>query len=232
MSPRTTLAGLLVAAGLLAAAPAASAAVTATLNQACYTHIPTQGSDPIVATLAGGTPGANFILSAAAPGKATGSSGSATGTFDAAGNATAQLANVSPPSGTIGPTRGQVINLTVQDFGAGGAEQPVGQTLITNLAMSVASRPTSPRARRQVSISGTPFANQRIYGFVVRGTSRNVLRRILVGTTNACGFATTRKIVAPRDFAPGSYRLYLNAGRSLNKSRALGSRFSITRRLL
>jgi hypothetical protein len=232
MSPRTILTGLAVAAGVLFAAPAASAAVTATLNQACYTHIPTAGSDPIVATLAGGTPGANFILSAAAPGRATGSSGSTTGTFDAAGNATAQIQNISPPSGTIGPTRGQTVNLTVQDFGAGGAEQPVGQTLVTNLAMSVASRPRSPRARRQVSVSGTPFAGQRLYGFITRGSGSRVLRRISLGTANACGFVTARRVVAPRSYAPGNYRLYINAGRSLNKSRALGSRFSITRRLL
>ena len=232
MSPRTILAGLLVAAGLLVMAPAASAAVTATLNQACYTHIPTAGSDPIVAALAGGTPGANFILAAAGPGKATGSSGSTTGTFDAAGNATAQITNISPPSGTIGPTRGQAVNLVVQDFGAGGAEQPVGQAMVTNLAMSVASRPRSPRARRQVSISGTPFAGQRMYGFVVKGTSRRVLRRISLGTANACGFVTARQIVAPRSFRPGTYRLYINPGRSLDKARALGSRFSIIRRLL
>ena len=231
MSPRT-IAGLLVAAGALIAAPSASAAVTATLDQACYTHVPTQGSDPIVATLTGGTPGAGFVLAAQAPGKPTGSSGSASGTFDAAGNATAQITDISPPSGTIGPTRGQAVSLTVQDFGAGGAEQPVGQTLVTNLALSVASRPTSPRAHRRVSVSGRPFAGQRLYGFVVKGTSRRVLRRLSLGTANECGFVTSRQIVAPRSFAPGSYRLYVNVGRTLDKSRALGSRFSITRRLL
>lgn len=230
MSIRSIAAGALATAGLLVAVPAASAA-TATLNQACYTHIPTRGSDPIVATLTGGTPGANFIFSATVPGMGTGSAGFATGTFDAAGNATSQITNVSPPSGTIGPTKGQVVNLTVQDFGAGGAEQPVGQATITNLAMSISGTPRSPRAHRRVSVSGTPFANQRMYGFVVKGTSRHILRRVYLGKANACGFVTSREIVAPRSFRPGSYRFYINAGPTLNKPRAIGNRFSITSRV-
>jgi hypothetical protein len=228
MSIRSIAAGVLATACVLVAASPASAA-TATINQACYTHIPTRGSDPIVATLTGGTPGADFIFSATVPGKGTGSAGFASGTFDAAGNATAQITDVSPPSGTIGPTKGQVVNLTVQDFGIGGAEQPVGQATITNLAMSVSGTPRSPRAHRRVSVSGTPFANQRLYGFVVKGTSRKVLRRVSLGTANACGFVTSRQIVAPRSFRPGTYRFYINAGTTLNKARAIGSRFRITR---
>ena len=233
MSSRSLAVGLLAAAGLLVATSSASAAVTATLNKACYSNIPTRGSEPVVATLTGGTPGANFIFSATVPGRGTGSGGFAQGTFDAAGNATASITNVRPPSGTIGPTRGQVVNLSVQDFGvAGSPEQPVGTATITNVALSVSSRPRNPRRARTVSVSGTPFANQRVYGFVVKGTSRTVLRRIFLGTANACGFTTSKKVVAPRSFRPGTYRLYVNAGRSLDKPRAVGTRFRITRTIL
>jgi hypothetical protein len=235
MTYRKLLLGVLGTAASLAAVPAAaSAAVTATLNQACYTHIPTQGSDPIIATLAGGTPGAGFVVAATVPGKGTGSAGSASGTFDAAGNATAQITNVSPPSGTIGPTKGQTVTLSIQDFGAPGGpvETPIGSALITNLALSVASRPSSPRAHRTVSVSGTPFAGQQMYGFVVKGTSRHVLRRISLGRANACGFVSDKEIVAPASYAPGTYRLYINAGRTLDKAKAIGSKFRITRRIL
>jgi hypothetical protein len=233
MKYRSFAVGLLAAAGLLVATSSASAAVTATLNQACYTHVPTAGSDPLTATLTGGTPGANFIFSATVPGRGTGSAGFAQGTFDAAGNATASITNVRPQNGTIGPTRGQVVNLSVQDFGVPGSpEQPVGTATVTNLALNVSSRPRSPRRARTVSVSGTPFANQHLYGFVVKGTSRTVLRRIDLGTANGCGFTTAKKVVAPRTFRPGTYRLYINAGRSLDKARALGTRFRITRTIL
>ena len=125
------------------------------------------------------------------------------------------------------------MNLSVQDFGvAGSPEQPVGTATITNLALNVSSRPRSPRRARTVSISGTPFANQHLYGFIVKGTSREVLRRFDLGTANACGFVTDKEIVAPRSFRAGTYRLYINPGRSLNKARALGTRFRITRTIL
>lgn len=71
-----------------------------------------------------------------------------------------------------------------------------------------------------------------MYGFVVKGTSRRVLRRIDLGTANGCGFTTKKKIVAPENFAPGTYRLYINAGRSLDKPRAVGTQFRITRTIL
>jgi hypothetical protein len=233
MHPRRTVlavaGGALVALG--AAVPAADAA-TGAVDKACYSHIPTRGSEPITVTLSAGTPGANFLVAATVPGKGVGSAGSVSGTFDAAGNGTAQITNVSPPSGTIGPTKGQAVTISVQDFGAGGVDTPIATATITNIALSVGSRPRSPRARRTVTVSGTPFANQDMYGFVVKGTSRTVLRRIHLGRTNACGFVTTKAVVAPRSYRPGSYRLYINPGRSLDKAKAIGSRFSITRRYL
>jgi hypothetical protein len=59
-----------------------------------------------------------------------------------------------------------------------------------------------------------------------------VLRRIPLGTANACGFATRKAIVAPGSYRPGTYRLYVNAGRSLDKAKAIHSSFRIIRRVL
>jgi len=233
MSYRTFAVGLAAAAALLAAVPAgASAAVSATLSKACYSNIPTRGSEPIVATLTGGTPGGRFQLNTVAPNRPGGSLGFVSGNFDAAGNAVAQITSWRLPTFTINPSKGQTVVLTVSDYTAGALDVPVAQTRVTNVAMDVSSKPRSPRRKRKVAVSGSPFANQRLYGFIVKGTSRKVLRRISLGRANACGYVSSRQIVAPRSYRPGSYRLYVNAGRTLNKQRAIGSRFRITRRLL
>lgn len=235
MSHRSASLGVLAAAALSLAAPAAASAVTGTVGKPCYTHVPLAKTDvstePIVVTLTGGTPGANFLVAATAPGKGLGSSGSASGTFDAAGNGTAAIAEVFPPSGSIGPLKGDLIAITAKDFGAGAAavDTPIGQTLITNLSMDVASTPRSPRAKRKITVSGTPFAGQAMYGFIVKGTSRNVLRRIKLGTADGCGYLVGRGVVAPKSFKRGSYRLYVNPGPTLKKDFALAFSFRITR---
>jgi hypothetical protein len=226
---RTYTLGAAVAAATLLAAPGSAFAVSGTLDKPCYSHFPTQGSEPITVTLSGGTPGAGYVVSATVPGKGAGSAGSASGNFDATGNATAVISDVFPPSGTIGPTKGQAIGISAQDFGVpGSVDTPIGQTLITNLTMNVSGHPTSPRAHRQISVSGTPFANQKVYGFVTHGSSTHVLRRISLGTGNVCGFVSTKGIVAPKTFKPGTYRLYINAGSKLDKALALESGFRIT----
>jgi hypothetical protein len=222
IAPAVAVAALIVPA-------AASSAPAVTLDRSCYAHLPTRGSEPIVATITGGTPGAGFLLAATDPGKGTGSAGSVSGTFDGAGNATAQIPDVSPPSGTINPSKGEQVQLSVQDFGAGGAETPVGTALITNIAITVSSRPRSPRAHRLLRVSaGSTFAGKALYGFVVKPGASKVLRRFRVGKANACGYASTRAIVAPRSFRAGSYRVYVNAGRRLNKPRAVAYAFTIT----
>jgi hypothetical protein len=226
------IAAVAVSAGValsLTTGAVASAAVTATVSKPCYLHVPTKGSEPIVVTLAGGTPGAHYIVKATAPGKGIGSAGFVEGTFDPAGSATAQLADVFPPSGSITPIPGEALALTVQDFGTGPApvDLPVAQTLITNLAMDVSSKPKSPRARRAISISGTVFAGQQLYGFVVKGSNPKVLRRLSLGTADGCGYLATKGVVAPRSFKRGSYRFYINAGPKLNKGLALGFAFRI-----
>lgn len=225
---------VLVAAGatsLVLALPAAALAVTVNLDKRCYTHIPTRGSQPIVMNLAGGTPGANFLVAATVPGKGTGSAGSASGTFDAAGNGVGVIENVSVPGGTISPTKGRPVNLSVQDYGAGGAEQPLGQARITNLALTISSRPRNIRRKRTVSVSGTPFANRGLSAFIVKGSkSRHVLRRIPLGRANACGFASAKGYTAPKSFRTGTYRIYINPGRKLDKKNAIYESFRIFRR--
>lgn len=227
MPSRHSLAAVLVTVAVLAGAPAAGAALTATVDQRCYTHVPTQGSQTIVVTIAGGTPGANFLVTAAGPGKASGSSGSASGTFDAAGNAVAELADVSPPSGSIDPLAGQKVTISVTDYGVGETAFPVVQAVITNLAMDVSNKPRNPRRPRRVRVSGTPFAGKTLYGFVTRPGGRKVLRKFRLGKANACGFASSRQIVAPIDYRSGEYRLYINAGKRLNKARALAFSFRL-----
>lgn len=233
MSNRMRVLGGCVTAGILLAIPAgAAAAVTAKLDRRCYTHVPTKGSQPIVVSVAGGTPGDTFVVVATVPGKGLGSAGSSPlGMFDAAGNATAVITNVFPPNGTINPTRGQKINLTVEEFDAAGeSDTPIGSTLITTLSISVANRPTNPRKPRRVQVSGTPFAGRRLYGFVVKPNGSRVLRRISLGRGDVCGYASAKAIVAPRDFRTGTYRLYINAGKKLKKRDAIGTTFRIVRR--
>jgi hypothetical protein len=230
MTHRTVALALLAGAALsLSTSAVASAAVTGTVSKPCYLHVPVKGSEPIVVTLAGGTPGANFIVKATSPGKGIGSAGFVNGTFDAAGNATAAVADVFPPSGSIGPIKGEPLVLTVQDFGTGtgAVDVPIAQTLITNFAMEVSAKPRSPRKARAVTVSGTIFAGQKLYGFVVKGTNPKVLRRLSLGTADGCGYLKSKGVVAPKGFRRGSYRFYVNAGPKLNKALAIGSGFRI-----
>ncbi|HUR85211.1 MAG TPA: hypothetical protein VMY78_07690 [Solirubrobacteraceae bacterium] len=235
MSLRTGSLCVVTAAAIALGAPAAASAVTGTIGKPCHANVPGLGgtSQPIVITLTGGAPNGNFVVSAAAPGKAQGSSGSASGKYDAAGNAVTQIENVSVPGGGTGPTKGRPVIITVSEFASGSqVDTAIGQTLITNLAMSVASRPVNPRKARRVSVSGTAFAGKKLYGFIVKGTNPKVLRRFSLGTGNECGFASASRVVAPRSFRRGTYRLYVNAGTKLNKDLALAFTFEITRRLV
>ena len=228
MSSRTWALSAVITAAAAFAGPAAASAATGTLNQACYTHVPTRGSQPIVIALTGGTPGADYEVAATVPGKGLGSAGSAAGTFDAAGNATAQITDVSPPSGTIDPTKGQPVSISVQDFGVDGSPPvTIGNALITTLSMSVSDKPSNPRARRAIRVSGAPFANRRIYGFITKTHGSHVLKRIALGRGDVCGFTTTKAVVAPPSFKPGTYRLYVNAGKKLNKKASLWTSFRI-----
>jgi hypothetical protein len=224
------LSRLLVASAALtlSIAGTASAAPAVVLDAPCYAHLPGEGSEPIRATITGGTPGADFALTAKGKGGQT--AGSTSGTFDGAGNAVAQIDGVQPPSGTTQPSKGQALQISIQDFGAGGAETPVASTLVTNISMQVSAKPRNPQRRRKVRVSaGRAFAGKTLYGFVTKPGAGRVLRRVKLGKANVCGYASTKAVVAPRGGGAGSYVLYVNAGPRLNKRRAISFSFRIFR---
>jgi hypothetical protein len=229
---RTPLLVALATAAAALAVPGAALAVTGKANQRCYSHVPTAGTQPIVVGMNGGIPGGGYVLTASYPGKGWGSAGSTDGNFDAGGNAIGSIPSVFPRGG-IGPKKGQRIDLAVRQYPVDGTpsfDTPLGSVLITNFTISVASKPISPRKRRRVTVSGTPFAHKRVYGFVVKGKSRHVLHRFRIGKGNVCGYVSHKAVVAPRHYHLGRYRLYVNAGKKLNRHKALRYDFRIYRR--
>lgn len=227
--PRTLLVGAGAAAALLAT-PASALAVTGTISKPCYSHVVGGGTEPVVVNLTGGTPGARFLVAATVPHKGLGSAGSNGGTFDAAGNGVATITDVFPSPSTINPTAGRPVDISVQDYGTPNPpDVPIGSTRITNFTMNVSTKPRSPRAHRDISVSGTAFANQTLYGFITKPSSSRVLLRIPLGRGNVCGYVKASRVVAPRNFHTGTYRLWINAGNKLNKAKAIYSSFSISR---
>lgn len=236
-SRRQLAGGAIVAVAALAAPMAASAgsaqaAITASGLQRCYSGVPLHQQATITAQFAGGTPGDTFMFIATVPGKGSGSAGSSDGdtTFDALGNGTASITNVFPPGDAIGPLAGRKVNLSVEDFGAAGdVTTQLGSVLISNIALDVSETPRSPRKKRMIKLSGTPFAGKKVYGFVTNKKGTKVLHRFYVGRGNVCGYTKRKTSLFPKHYKRGSYRLYVNAGKKLNKKRALGEKFSITR---
>jgi hypothetical protein len=212
----------------LAAVPAASSAATIAPSAPCYATLYQNSKlsyQPMTGTISGGTPGGRFQIYGVG-GKAS----SMVGNFDAAGNAAYTLTSYSNPG--INPSAGRTVGLEVTEFAAGGSVVTGTTTVkVTTISADVESRPSNPRRARVVRASGTPFANQKLYGFVVRGTSSSrVLKRISLGTANVCGYVRTKAVVAPSTYRTGTYRLYINAGKSLKKSEAIAYSFRITRR--
>ncbi len=220
-------AGGAVAAIAVLALPGSALAVTGAATKPCISRVPTKGGEPLLIALSGGTPNGRYQVAATVPGKGVGSAGSSVGSFDATGSATARIDNPSLPGGTINATAGRKLDLTVQDFTAGTGEVAIGSVRITNLTVTVANRPRSPRAKRLVRVSGTPFAGKMLYGFVTKPGSGTVLRRFPLGRGNVCGYVSARRVVGPKTFRNGSYRLYVNAGPKLDKRRSLGFGFRI-----
>lgn len=230
--PRTsTLLGAAAGAAAVAlAAPAAGLAAAVTVDRACYANVIGGGSQPVVASVTGGTPGARFQVIATVPGKGEGSAGSNTGTFDAAGNGFTAIENVSAFGAGISPTAGRKIDISVKDFG-NGVLAPGPSPRVTNIAADVSSKPRNPRRSRKVRASaGSAFAGKRIYGFVTKGTSRRVLRRVSLGKANVCGYVSRKAVIAPRNYRTGTYRLYINPGKKLSKRNAILYQFRIFRR--
>lgn len=210
-----------------ALAASASAAPTVTVDRSCYAHLPAGGSEPIGAVVTGGTPGADFNLLARGRGGQTVASTS--GTFDAAGTASARILGVRPPSGTIKPAKGERITFAVQDTGTQ-IETPSGSALVTTISMSVSSTPRDPKLARTIKVSGgRVFARRSLSGFITKPGSGKVLRTVRLGKANVCGFASKKRVVAPRGAGSGSFRIYVNPGRKLDKQNAVYFSFRIFR---
>jgi hypothetical protein len=233
---KVTAGTLAATAGLLAIPAGASAApVLAAPLAPCYTSVPPNGVPSIPVSLTGGTPGDLYQIVATYPGKGEGSAASVASQvgFDATGAGAGTLTDVYPDGDPIVPVVGRPVNLTVVDFNVGypdgQSESVLGTTLLTTTALNVSDKPTNPRKKRAVTVSGTQFANQKLYGFVVNKAGTKILRRFYIGQSNVCGYARTTAVVAPTKFAYGTYKLFVNAGPKLNKKASLSSAFSITR---
>jgi hypothetical protein len=217
----------LAAAAFFALAGTAAAAPSVTVDRQCYAHLPSRGSEPISAVITGGTPGADFNL--IARGLKGQTAGEASGTFDAAGAATAQILDIRPPSGSIKPNKGEPVTFVVQDTGTQ-TETTSGGALVTTISMTVSAKPRNPRLARAITVSGgRVFAHKTLFGFVTKPGSGKVLRRVRVGKTNICGYAKTKQVVAPRGAGAGNFRIYVNPGAKLDKPNAIYFSFRIFR---
>ena len=232
MSHRRTKLIAAAALGAAAAVPAtASAAVTATFDQGCYSNVPTQGTQPITAQLTGGTPNGTYQLFLTGKGEGEGSVGSVDGTFDAAGNATAQITGARVPNAGIDPTPGVAVDAAVTEFATTGpVTTPVSPVRLAVAGLAVGGRADSPTAKRRVQVGAAPYAGLPLFGFVTKPGSSKVLRRVSLGKGNACGYASKRAVVAPKVFRTGNYRFYINPGNKLRKSAAIYSSFRLFRR--
>jgi len=223
-------AGTVAVAGALALPASASAAITAGPLAPCYQAMAPNGVPSIPVTLTGGTPGDLYQLIATDPGTAAGSAGSVSPTtpFDVNGDGAATLTHVYPPGDPIDPVAGRKIDLSVEDFNANGdTTTPIGTVLTTELALNVADKPSDPRKAREVTISGTPFANKKLYGFITNKTGTKIYKRFYLGKGNVCGYAARKEIVEPPHDAAGNYRLYVNTGDKLSKKASLNYPFQI-----
>lgn len=161
-------------------------------------------------------------------------------TFDANGRAALPRGipfTNSPPAGP-----GETFNLSIQDASPSDVphpETPLGTTKVASLNLEVVRRSGTGAAvslsrPHPVVVSGAPFANKTMYGFIVQykfkagrfmgdpaPRSRKVLRRFKLGKADECGYVAKKKVLAAK--VPSGYRtqLYVNAGPKLDKPHAL-----------
>lgn len=213
----------------LAVAPAMSSAATIVPDRACYSRVPTQGSQPINLAIAGGVPNARFFAFGVG-GKA---SSSQTTTFDAAGNGAAQITNFS--TGGINPSKGRTLTIGLNQYGTG---TPNGQTdavnvTVTNAALDVNIKRRSPYSRATWTVSGlTPlFGQGTLYASYTRGTkSRKVVKRIKLGTPkNACGYLRVKKVPPPAR-RTGTWTIWVHVGKKFVEKQSLATSIRVYRR--
>lgn len=213
---RAKVFGVTAASAALLAIPTSAGATTATFDQKCYTKPAHGNAQPVNISISGATPGDSLSFTAEAPGKPMGSLGSSStpAAVGADGTASDSIANLGVPNGTSNPTRGQTVEIKAIDTPAGGGAQTtsvLGSIKVTTLAMSVASKPASPTQARAVTISGWPFAGQKMYAFVTDPKARKTYKRMYLGRADTCGYISHKEVIAPSHYKDGHYRLYVEA---------------------
>jgi hypothetical protein len=230
--PRRATAAVVPAVALLglAAVPAVSSAATMTPDRACYSRVPTQGSQPINLAISGGVANARFFAFGVG-GKA---SSSPTATFDAAGNGSATISDFSTGA-SISPSKGRTISIGLNQYGPG---TPNGQTdavnvKVTNAALDVNIKRRSPFSRATWTVSGlTPlFGQGTLYASYTKGTkSRKVIKRIKLGTpNNACGYLRVSK-VPPPSHRTGTWTIWVHVGKKFVEKQSLATSIRVYRR--
>lgn len=218
-------------AALSLALPAVASAGTLTANQSCYTHFPLTTSavktQPMYVTVTGGTPGGRFQVRAGrTPGDA--GFGSAGASFNASGVGVAVISDVYPSS--IDPLAGLTLYLAAHDFTTD-TDIATGTTKLTNAAIEVDRLPTNSFRKRVLRVSGlTPiFGAGALYGSYVRGyNGKKVIKRVKLGTPNACGFLKVKRVLPPaRGFH--KWALYVHVGRHLDRAKSLKYPFRVYR---
>lgn len=187
MSRRTwTLAAPAVVFAALAV-PVSSSASVVNLATPCVSHVPTGGYQPISGTVSGGVPGGRFQIFGV-DGKAS----SFVGTFDGAGNAPFSIPSYSVRG--ISPSKGQTVQLAVNEFTPNGAVVTGGGAVkVTTLTIDLANKPRSAYAKRVWRLSGlAPVTGDRtVWASWYRG--KKLVKRIKLGTSNECGYLRVKR---------------------------------------
>lgn len=219
--PASVVCGLLL--------PIAADAATITPLKPCYARVPTKGAEPLTFALTGGNPSTRFLLSGV-----EGQAGSVSGTFDAAGNATAVIPDGFGSGRSIGPSKGRTITMQVQEFpvGAPSAVTGTANVKVTNVAMDIALKRRQPFKAATWKVSGlTPLVGSgTIYASYVRGTKGSkVVKRVKLGKPNDCGYVRVRKM-APPSRSYGTWTIYVHVGKKLDKAKSISSRIRTYKR--
>lgn len=205
------------------ALPSAGAAATITPTKPCFARVPTKGAEPLTFSVTGGTPNTRFLLSGV-----DGAASSVSGTFDAAGNAAPVIPDGFGSGPSIGPSKGRTIPMQIQEYPIGAPSGITGtaNVTVTNVALDIKLKRRSPFSRATWTVSGlTPIVGPgALYASYVNGTKgRKVVKRIKLGTPNACGYLRVRKVAPPKR-AFRTWTVYVHVGKKLDKGKALSGR--------
>ncbi len=221
-----------VAAGVAVPASADAAVMTASPLAACYAA-PHGTVPPISVPLSGGGASDGYVLSATYPNTPAGhgDAGSTDGNFDASGNATAVLSDISPYNDDrLYPTPGSPVALDVEDYtqDQGTVTTSIGSILVSEEGVDIALSPLNPSKPRFVTAADLAWAGKPVYGFVTNRAGTKLLRRFAIGRGNTCGYVKRKVLATPPHARVGRYVLWVGVGRRLQKSSDLKETFAIT----